>query len=57
MTIVRTKLYCPTLWTCPRCNTRVRTHVDTYPVECRHKSHQRDTVLMNPESEEVSDAN
>ena len=56
MTIVRTKLYAPTLWTCPKCTTRVRTHVDTYPVECRHKSHHRDIVIMNPEQEEESDA-
>jgi hypothetical protein len=57
VTIVRTKLYCPTLWTCHKCGTRVRTHVDTYPVECRHKSHQRDIVVMTPEAEEVADAN
>lgn len=52
MTIVRSRVYAPTLWTCPQCGTRVRTHINTYPVECRHKSHHRDIIVMTPEREE-----
>lgn len=56
MSVTRTKLYVPTLWTCAKCGTRVRTHVDTYPVECRHESHRRETIVMTPELEEVANA-
>lgn len=56
MSIARTKLYVPTLWTCSKCGTKVRTHVDTYPVECRHESHRRETIVMTPELEEVANA-
>lgn len=44
----------PSLWTCPRCDTKVRTHISTFPVECRHKSHHRDSVMMVPTKEDKS---
>lgn len=41
----------PTLWVCPKCQTKVRTHVFTYPVECRHRTHHREMVLMVPKED------
>jgi hypothetical protein len=50
---IRWNTMCPPgLWVCPRCDTRVRTHINTYPVECRHKSHHKDSVMMVLNKEE-----
>lgn len=42
----REREYPPALWACPKCDTRVRTHITTFVVECRHRSHAPNGVLM-----------
>jgi hypothetical protein len=49
----RNHIHPPAMWVCPKCGSRVVTHVDTYPVECRHKSHHREQIVMVPQ--EVSE--
>jgi len=44
--IKREREYPPSLWACPKCDTRVRTHVITFVVECRHRSHAPKGILM-----------
>jgi PHP family Zn ribbon phosphoesterase len=46
---VRVKLdakFPPSNWVCPQCGTKVRTHVETYVIECRNTKHSRKLVYM-----------
>jgi hypothetical protein len=39
-------LHPPAKWVCPQCGAWVRTHVTTYPVECRKSIHSPKGVTM-----------
>ena len=46
---IRTKvdeLCPPRVWSCPKCGTKVTTHVPTFPLECRNIKHRREMFVM-----------
>lgn len=36
----------PSVWSCPKCGTKVTTHVPTFPLECRNIKHRREMFVM-----------
>ena len=36
----------PSVWSCPKCGTKVTTHIPTFPLECRNIKHRREMFVM-----------
>jgi hypothetical protein len=39
-------MFPPAVWVCPTCGNKVRTHIPTFQVTCRNRTHYKDVVKM-----------
>lgn len=44
--------YPPAVWVCPKCDTKVITHIPTYGVQCASPKHSRTRIVMEIRSDD-----